>query len=103
MRAAMYARYPSEMQSEASIEDQLRICRRLVADWGWEVVKVYHDMGISGAYLLRPRYQALLEDARHGHFDVLVGESIDRLSRDQEHIAALHKKMTYLGIPALSG
>jgi site-specific DNA recombinase len=32
---------------------------------------------------LRPAYQSLLEDARHGQFDVVVAEALDRLSRDQ--------------------
>jgi DNA invertase Pin-like site-specific DNA recombinase len=36
--------------------------------------------------------------AMNGGFDVLVAESLDRLSRDQEHIAGLHKRMAYRGI-----
>ena len=102
MRAAIYARYSSEMQSEASVEDQLRICRRLIAERGWAAGPTYHDMALSGASLLRPGYQSLLQDARAGQFDVLVAESIDRLSRDQEHIAALHKQMCFLGIPIVT-
>lgn len=31
-------------------------------------------------------------------FDVLEAEALDRLSRDQEHIAGLHKRMRYLGV-----
>ena len=99
MRAAIYARYSSEMQSEASIDDQLRICRRMIAGRGGTVERVFHAMGISGASLLRPGYQNLLGDARAGHFDVLVAESVDRLSRDQEHIAALHKQMVSSASP----
>jgi site-specific DNA recombinase len=59
-------------------------------------------MGMSGASHLRPGYQRLLEDARKGLFDVLVTESLDRLSRDQEHIAALYKQMCFSGIPIMS-
>jgi DNA invertase Pin-like site-specific DNA recombinase len=33
-----------------------------------------------------------------GGFDVLIAESLDRLSRDQEHIAGLHKRMRFLGV-----
>ena len=34
MRAVIYARYSSENQRAASIEDQLEICRRYVAGYG---------------------------------------------------------------------
>lgn len=99
MRAVIYARYSTEMQREASIEDQVRVCRRLIEDRGWTAAQVYPDMGMSGSSHLRPGYQKLLEDARARHFDVVVAESIDRISRDQEHIAAFHKQMSYQGIP----
>lgn len=36
----------------------------------------------------RPAYQALLDDARHGEFDIVVAEALDRLSRDQEDVPA---------------
>ena len=35
MRAVIYARYSSDNQSEASIEDQLRICKAAAARQGW--------------------------------------------------------------------
>ena len=99
MRAAVYARYSTEMQSEASIEDQARLCDRLIAQNGWQVGQLYSDMGVSGATHLRPGYQQLVHDARNGGFDVVVSEGLDRLSRDQEHIAAFFKQMCFLGIP----
>ncbi|GEM94363.1 hypothetical protein RSP03_34300 [Cereibacter sphaeroides] len=37
LRAVIYARYSSEMQSSASIPDQVRICRRLCEERGWTV------------------------------------------------------------------
>lgn len=102
MRAAAYARFSSDLQRDASIDDQLRICRRLVESKGWTAADHYTDQGQSGASHLRPGYQRMMIDARAGRFDVLVAESIDRLSRDQEHIAALHKQMQYLGIPIIT-
>ncbi|ATN36026.1 resolvase [Rhizobium sp. ACO-34A] len=102
MRAAIYARYSSELQREASIEDQHRICRRLIDERGWKEAKLYADQGLSGSSHLRPAYQAMMMDARKGLFDVLVAEGLDRLSRDQEHIAALHKQLRYLGIPIIT-
>jgi DNA invertase Pin-like site-specific DNA recombinase len=88
MRAVIYARYSSENQREASIEDQIRLCKERIAAEGWALVQVFRDAGMSGASPLRPGYQALLEGSRVACFDVVVAEALDRLSRDQEDVAA---------------
>jgi len=98
MRAAIYARYSSDQQSAASIPDQARLCRRLCEEQGWDVVEVFADEAMSGATHLRPDFQRMQQLAMRGGFDVLVAEALDRLSRDQEHIAGLHKRLTYLGV-----
>lgn len=98
MRAAIYARYSTDLQSEASIEDQLRLCQRLASQNGWSVIQTYADAGISGSSLLRPGYQQMLTDARLRRFDVVIAEGIDRISRDQEHIAAFYKQVSFNGI-----
>ncbi|MDC3309411.1 recombinase family protein [bacterium] len=94
----IYARYSTDMQREASIEDQARVCERLIKDCDWQTYRVYSDQGISGSTHLRPGYQNLLEDARNGRFEIVVAESLDRISHDQEHIAGFHKIMQFLGI-----
>ena len=98
LRAAIYARYSTDLQSAASITDQIRICRRLCEERGWQVVEVFADEAISGATHLRPQFQAMQHAAMAGRFDVVVAEALDRLSRDQEHIAGLHKRMRFLGV-----
>ena len=62
---------------------------------GWRLVSTYTDRAISGANHLRPGYQKLIEDARNGQFDVVVSEALDRLSRDQEHVAGLFKQLQF--------
>ncbi len=98
LRAAIYARYSTDKQSAASIPDQIRICHRLAEERGWQVVEVFADEAISGTTQLRPEYQRMQQAAMAGRFDVLVAESQDRISRDLEHIAGLHKRMRYLGV-----
>ena len=39
MRVAIYARHSSDNQREASIEDQLEVCRRYAERQGWTIVK----------------------------------------------------------------
>ena len=101
-RAVIYARYSSNLQTDASIEDQVRLAMRLINEQNMELTQTYADHGISGASLLRPGYQQLLTDARAGMFEVVVAESIDRLSRDQEHIAAFHKTMNFAGVSVVT-
>ena len=98
MRAAIYSRFSSNLQSDASIEDQVRQCRRRIEQEGWSLTEVYSDAAISGATTLRPGYHKLMEDARKGEFDIIVAEALDRLSRDQENVAGLHKHLTFAGI-----
>src|SRR5580658_9207703 len=86
-RAAIYARYSSEHQREASIADQVRLCEERIVREGWTSAGCFQDAGVSGATPLRQGYQALLTAARAGEFDVVVAEALDRLSRDQEDVA----------------
>lgn len=97
-RVAIYARYSSDNQRDASIEDQLRLCRERAGREGWQIADSYSDRSVSGASLIRPGIQALLEDAQGLHFDVVLAESLDRISRDQEDIAGVFKRLTFAGI-----
>ena len=97
LRAALYARYSSDLQRDASIEDQLRLCRERAGREGWRVADSYSDRSVSGASLLRPGVQALMEDGQAGRFDVVLAESLDRISRDQEEIAGVYKRLTFAG------
>ncbi|MGE4307466.1 MAG: recombinase family protein [Novosphingobium sp.] len=98
MKVAIYARYSSDNQRDASIADQLRICRLHAEKQGWQVIEEYTDHAISGASLLRPGIQALISDATRGRFQIVLAEAMDRLSRDQEDIAGLFKRMAYADV-----
>ncbi len=103
MRAAIYARYSTDLQNPASIEDQVRSCQeRIVADVR-QVVEVYSDAAISGGSMsARHGLRALLKDARLGQFDVVVSEALDRLSRDQEDIAGIYKRLTHADVDLIT-
>ncbi|WP_417832558.1 recombinase family protein [Terasakiella sp.] len=99
---AIYARYSTDMQSQASIEDQIRICQERADKEGWTIHQCYTDHGQSGATLLRPGIQMLLQDAQSGKFDIILSEAIDRLSRDQEDIAGIYKRMKFAGVSVVT-
>jgi site-specific DNA recombinase len=96
--SAIFARYSSDLQREASIEDQVRACLARIVAEGWERAATYTDHGLSGASRLRPGYQELLEGARAGAFEVVIAEALDRLSRDQQDVAALYKHLAFAGV-----
>jgi site-specific DNA recombinase len=97
-RVALYARYSSDNQRDASIEDQLRLCRLHAERQGWTIVDIYHDRAVSGASLIRPGIQALMTDATRGRFEVVLAEALDRISRDQEDVAGVFKRMAFAGV-----
>ena len=99
LRCALYARYSSDQQRAASIEDQFRVCRDLAGREGWKIAGAYKDSAISGdSMILRPGIQALLEDARRGLFEIVAAEALDRVSRDQADVATLYKHLRFAGV-----
>jgi site-specific DNA recombinase len=82
MRAAIYARYSTELQRMTSIEDQLRVCARLAERHGLEIVGTFTDAAISGGTVHRPGYQSMLAGARRGEFEAIVAEDASRLWRN---------------------
>jgi hypothetical protein len=46
-RVALYARYSSDNQRAASIEDQFRLCEERATREGWQVVDILHLRGIE--------------------------------------------------------
>jgi DNA invertase Pin-like site-specific DNA recombinase len=98
MRAVIYARYSSDNQREASIEDQVEICRRYIDRQGWTLIKTYEDRALSGASDQRPAYQQMLADAEAGRFEVVVTEALDRLGRRLSDVARLYDHLEFRGI-----
>jgi DNA invertase Pin-like site-specific DNA recombinase len=98
VKVALYARYSSDNQRDASIADQLRVCRAFAERQGWTISEEYTDHAVSGATLLRAGFQALMRDALNRRFDIVLAESLDRFSRDQEDTARLFKRLTFAGV-----
>ena len=102
-RVALYARYSTNRQNPKSIDDQLRECRRLIADLGGTVVAEYTDAKLTGATAkFRPGLQSMLTDCSRHNFSAICTEAMDRLSRGQHDITYIYEQLEYLRIPILT-
>ncbi|WP_262027637.1 recombinase family protein [Microvirga sp. Mcv34] len=98
-RAALYARYSSELQQDRSVEDQFDLSRTYAAREGLQIVAEFADRAKSGAsFLDRDGLISLMAAAKERRFDVLIVESLDRLSRDQEDLAGLFKRLSFFEV-----
>ena len=102
MKAALYARFSTEKQRDASIDDQFRECERVAKAAGLEIVARFEDRGISGGTHTRPGYQALLAAARAHEFDIMVTEDISRLWRNRAEFGPRSAELEDLGVHCLT-
>ena len=99
MRVAIYARFSSDLQDVRSITDQLALAREYAVRQGWQIIAEFTDAAISGASMVnRPGLNELMRAAEARNFDVVLTESLDRLSRDLADSAGLHRQLVYWGV-----
>ena len=71
--ALIYARYSSDLQNAASIDDQVRLCRERLDQDQIEVRDIFVDRAISGSALqTRSGIQALLDEVARGSVDIVI-------------------------------
>lgn len=82
-----------------STTDQLQALRIVSEACGKASIRTFTDEAASGSALAnRPDLQALLTAAARGEIDKVRAEVLDRLSRDQEDIAHIYKRLQYAGV-----
>jgi site-specific DNA recombinase len=98
MKAALYARFSTDLQRAASIEDQFRNCRKRAEVEGWAIVATFADAAMSGSDANRPRYRAMLEAAARREFDVLIVDDLSRLTRDSVECERAIRRLEFSGL-----
>ncbi len=105
MRAALYARYSSDKQSDASTTDQFRICRTRAEREGWSVVGEWSDEAVSGSTPVnqRPGASRAMVAGLSGEWDVLIVEGLDRISRNSAELEMTvrrleHRRLRIIGV-----
>lgn len=102
-RAAIYARFSSDLQRDKSIDDQIEMCREIAAREGAAVELIFEDRAISGASTVnRPGFRDMMKAAEKGGFDILIAEDIDRISRDQADYHNARKRLDFCGVKIIT-
>jgi len=104
VKAAIYARYSSENQSEKSIDDQIRVCKNYCKDHDLIVSDehIYVDEAKSGSLIDRPGLQALDKAAENKEFEAVVVDDLSRLSRSNHQMLTLVLKFNYYQVKLIS-
>jgi site-specific DNA recombinase len=98
MKAALYARFSTDLQRAASIEDQFRNCRKRAEAEGWTIVATFADAAMSGSDANRPQYRAMLDAAARHAFEVLLVDDLSRLTRDSVECERAIRRLEFSGI-----
>ena len=98
--AVLYARYSSDKQREASIDDQLRVCRGFCEAEGIGVLREYADRALSGKTDRRPEFRRMMANAPES--DYVVVYTFDRFSRDRYDAATYKKALRECGVRVVS-
>ena len=89
-KAAIYARYSSDAQTEQSIEGQLRVCQQYAKNNDILVVDTYIDRAMTGTNDMRPDFQRMIRDSAKRQWDYVIVYKLDRFSRDK-YATTIHK------------
>lgn len=99
LRAVGYARRSTDEQYETSIERQEEVCREYARGRDIQLERVFIDRGKSGAFTKnRSALKKMLASAGRREFDILIVESVCRLSRSQSDTYKIFKDFNRLGI-----
>ncbi|MGA2631739.1 MAG: recombinase family protein [Terriglobia bacterium] len=103
LRCAAYARYSSDLQRPASIDDQVRNCRKYAALAGWTIAEDYvrSDAELTGQTLnSRGGLESLIADAKRSPrpFDCVLIDDTSRFGRNLPDVLKLAEIFKYNGV-----
>ncbi len=93
---AIYARYSTDMQNKKSTDDQFRLCMEYAKKhFSFNIADKYYDNGISGTDGTRPGVNDLIANLYTNKYQIVLCESIDRLSRNMAFMARFYDICEY--------
>jgi site-specific DNA recombinase len=104
--AAIYARVSTEMQSRASIGDQIRKCRQYAEAHSLKIIEehIYCDQALSGVGADRPALKRILQLALSvaPPFTAILVDDTSRLSRTTEDALSIFKRLNFAGVQLIA-
>ena len=101
-KAVIYARYSSDAQRDASIDQQVKICQKYAEDMDMEVLRIYDDRALTGKTDKRPSFLRMIRDSAKQEFKYVIVYTLDRFSRNKYDSAIYKHKLKENGIKVLS-
>lgn len=98
---AIYARYSSHAQKDASIEQQVEQCMAYALDKKISINRVYSDRAITGRTDRRVDFQRMMKDAERGDFSYVIAWKSNRIGRNMLQAMANEDKLLSLGVRVL--
>lgn len=99
-RAVIYTRVSSDKQEEdgTSLDSQVENCQRLANSKQYTVVEVFREAYTGKVYRERKLLTKLRQMVRDGEIDVVIINTLDRLSRIQTHFAILVDEFSHYSV-----
>lgn len=102
-RAALYYRYSSDGQNEATISAQRRICTAFTDTEGYTPVAEYVDEAETGTTSdNRADFLRMLSDAKKGLFDYIIVWQFSRFARNKEESVLYKAMLRKVGVRVIS-
>lgn len=102
-RAALYARFSSDLQRTESIDAQVRAMKKYCIDNNLQIVRIYSDEAISGRSVTkRTGFLEMIDDSEKNLFDIVVVHKLDRFARNRYDSAIYKARLRKNGVEVYS-
>ena len=103
IKCAIYARYSSNNQREASIEDQIRKCKEAAKSKGWIILEdhIYYDKAQSGTQIdSRKSFKKMLsiDMSENCPFQKIIVDDTSRIARNTKEALNIFLLLNFYGI-----
>lgn len=84
LKAALYARYSSDMQRGESVDAQIRLIKEFAEKNNIVIVKQYVDEAKSAKWDSRESFQQMIKDSKTSEWQVVIVHKLDRFARNRD-------------------
>lgn len=100
LKAAIYARYSSDMQRSESIDAQIRFVQNFAKQHNIVIIEQYIDEAQSAKRDNREAFQKMICDSKHSEWHIIIVHKLDRFARNRfdsaNYRVILRKNKKYL-------